>query len=186
MSAHVTGRSQPTTGHPITGHPTTGQPTTGLSRPVLVRAAEAEHLESIGHILLADSSATHGALSSHRVALGRGAAGAVPHRHDQSSELFFILDGQLDVLAGDDIIAAGPGDLLIVPPGRVHAFGAHRDSSAEALIIITPGVERFDYFRHVARWRAGTEPRETLLAMQDRFDTHFTDSAAWNSARTSA
>jgi hypothetical protein len=121
MSAHVTGRSQPTT-----GHPTTGQPTTGLSRPVLVRAGEAEHLESIGHILLADSSATHGALSS------------------------------------------------------------HRDSSAEALIIITPGVERFDYFRHVARWRAGAEPRETLLAMQDRFDTHFTDSAAWNSARTSA
>jgi quercetin dioxygenase-like cupin family protein len=171
MSAHVTGLFQPTTGR---------------SQPVLVRAAEAEHLESIGHILLADSRATHGALSSHRVALGRGAAGAVPHRHDKSSELFFILDGQLDVLAGDDIIAAGPGDLLIVPPGRVHAFGAHRDSAAEALIIITPGVERFDYFRHVARWRAGTEPRDILLAMQDRFDTHFTDSVAWNSARASA
>ncbi len=168
MPAHVTGPSQPIT---------------GLSQPVLVRAAEAEHLESIGHILLADSRATQGALSSHRVALGRGAAGAVPHRHDKSSELFFVLDGQLDVLAGDDIITAGPGDLLVVLPGQVHAFGAHRDSAAEALIIITPGVERFDYFRHVARWRAGMEPREILLAMQDRFDTHFTDSAAWTSAR---
>ncbi len=89
---------------------------TGLYQPVLVRAAEAERLESIGHILLANSSATHGALSSHRVALGRGAAGAVPHRHDKSSELFFILDGQLDVLLGDDIVAARPGDLLVVPP----------------------------------------------------------------------
>ena len=154
------------------------------AQPVLIRAAEAEQLESIGHILLADSGATHGALSSHRIALGRGAAGAVPHRHDKSSELFFILDGQLDVLVGGGIVAAGPGDLLVVPPGRVHAFGAHRDSAAQALIIITPGVERFDYFRHVARWRAGTEPREILLAMQDRFDTHFTDSAVWNSART--
>jgi mannose-6-phosphate isomerase-like protein (cupin superfamily) len=156
---------------------------TDPGQPVLVRAAEAERLESIGHFLLADSSATHGALSSHRVALGRGAAGAVPHRHGKSSELFFILDGTLDVLAGDDIVAAGPGDLLVVPPGRVHAFGAHRDSTAEALIIITPGVERFGYFRHVARWREGREPRDILLGLQDRFDTHFTESAAWDAAR---
>ncbi len=153
-------------------------------QPVLVRAAEAERLDSIGHFLLADSSATHGALSSHRVVLGRGAAGAVPHRHDKSSELFFILDGTLDVLVGEDIVAAGPGDLLVVPAGRVHAFGAHRDSAAEALIIITPGIERFDYFRHVARWREGREPRDVLLGLQDRFDTQFTESAAWDGART--
>ena len=54
-----------------------------------------------------------------------------------------------------------------------HAFGAHRDSTAEALIIITPGVERFDYFRHMARWREAREPREVLLGLQDRFDTPF-------------
>ena len=157
---------------------------TDLHQPVLVRAAEAERLESIGHFLLADSSATHGALSSHRIALGRGAAGAVPHRHDRSSELFFILDGKLDVLVGQDIVTAAPGDLLVVPAGQAHAFGAHRDSAAEALIIITPGVERFDYFRHVARWREGREPRDILLGLQDRFDTHFTESAVWDGART--
>ena len=56
--------------------------------PVLVRADEAEHLERIGHVLLADSCDTDGALTSHRVALGRGADGAVPHRHDGPSELF--------------------------------------------------------------------------------------------------
>ncbi len=50
-----------------------------LRRPVLVRADEAERLDSIGHVLLADSSTTQGALSSHRVALARGADGAMPH-----------------------------------------------------------------------------------------------------------
>ena len=69
-------------------------------------------------------------------------------------------------------------------PGQVHAFGGHRDSAAEALIIITPGVERFDYFRHVARWREAREPRDILLGLQDRFDTHFTGSATWDRART--
>ena len=157
----------------------------GLRRPVIVHADEAEHLDSIGHVLLADGSTTQGALSSHRVALARGADGAVPHRHDKASELFFILSGELDVLAGDEVITAAAGDLLVVPPGLTHAFGAHRSSAAEALIVITPGIERFDYFRHVVRLRAGTEPREILLALQDRFDTHFAESAAWHGARAS-
>jgi quercetin dioxygenase-like cupin family protein len=165
----------------MTTSTTTAQP--GPGQPVLVRAGEAERLDSIGHVLLADSSTTHGALSSHRVALARGADGAVPHRHDKASELFFVLSGELDVLAGDDVITAAAGDLLVVPPGLAHAFGAHRGSAAEALIVITPGIERFDYFRHVVRMRAGTEPREVLLGLQDRSDTHFVESAAWHSAR---
>ena len=135
---------------------------------MLVRAGEAERLESIGHFLLADSSATHGALSSHRIALGPGAAGAVPHRHDKSSELFFILDGKLDVLLATTSSPWVQGDLLVVPPGLAHAFGAHAGSGAEALIIIAPGVERFDYFRHVdGGARAGSRgkscwPRRTV------------------------
>lgn len=153
--------------------------------PVIVRAGEAERLDSIGHVLLADSSATGGALSSHRVALGRGADGAVPHRHDNSSELFYILDGAFDVLVGETVNIARSGDLLVIPPGLAHAFAAHRDSTAEALIVAAPGIERFDYFRHVVRRREGSEPPEVLAGLQDRFDTHFLDSAAWQLARMS-
>jgi len=158
----------------------------GRYQPVLVRADEAEHLDLIGHVLLADSSATAGALSSHRVALGRGADGAMPHRHDNSSELFYILDGAFDLLVGDSVVVARTGDLLVVPPRSAHAFAAHHNSTAEALVIATPGIERFDYFRHVVRRREGTEPPELLLGLQDRFDTHFLDSPAWQRARAGA
>jgi mannose-6-phosphate isomerase-like protein (cupin superfamily) len=151
--------------------------------PVLVRAAEAERLDSIGHVLLADSSATSGALTSHRVALGRGADGAVPHVHTGASELFYVLDGAFDLLVDDCVVTARTGDLLVVPPRTAHAFAAHRGEIAEALVIATPGIERFDYFRHVVRRRAGTEPAQLLLGLQDQFDTHFADSAAWNQAR---
>jgi mannose-6-phosphate isomerase-like protein (cupin superfamily) len=71
---------------------------------VIVRSAAAE---TLGHPdqppavrLLADSSATGGALSAQRVFLGRGAEGANPHRHKESSELFYILDGSAQILAG--------------------------------------------------------------------------------------
>ncbi|WP_329520675.1 cupin domain-containing protein [Spirillospora sp. NBC_01491] len=83
--------------------------------PDVVRAGDAEHLPEIGHLLLADASAGNGALSAHRVQLPRGADGAVPHRHDHSSELFFAVDGALELLVGSEIITAGPGDLLVVP-----------------------------------------------------------------------
>lgn len=72
--------------------------------PVIVRADDAEYVTDIRHYLLADSSATNGALSAHRIQLGRGEGGAVPHRHNSSSELFFMLSGMLDVLVGSEIL----------------------------------------------------------------------------------
>lgn len=153
--------------------------------PVLIRAEQAEHLDSIGHVLLADSSATGGALTSHRVALARGADGAVPHRHDGRSELFYILDGTFDLLIGHDTVLARAGDLLVVPPGMAHAFAAHTGCTAEALIIATPGIERFDYFRCVVRVREGNEPADVLHQSQDRFDTYFLASSEWDRLRHS-
>jgi quercetin dioxygenase-like cupin family protein len=152
--------------------------------PVIVSAAEAEELAPIGHYLLADSTDTGGALSSHRVRLGRGAAGAIPHQHDRSSELFFMIDGALDVLIGTRVITAHAGDLLVVPPELPHAFGAHRNAVADVLIVITPGVERFEYLRQVARIRNGEAASNSLHSEQDRYDTHFLDSEPWRQARS--
>ncbi len=153
--------------------------------PVLVRAGGAEQLPAIGHVLLADAPATGGALSSHRIALAPGDSGAVPHRHDGSCELFYILGGALDVLLDTDVITAREGDLLVVPPGTAHAFGPHRGSGAEALVIITPGIERFGYFRHLVAIRQGAESRQVLAGLQDSYDTHFLDSPAWTRAHGS-
>jgi hypothetical protein len=92
----------------------------------------------------------------------------------ENARLRMLLDhGAFDLPAGDNVVVARTGDLLVVPPGTAYAFAAHHDSTAEALIIATPGIERFDYFRHVARRRQGSEPPEMLLGLQDRFDTTF-------------
>ncbi|MGI8648064.1 MAG: cupin [Acidimicrobiales bacterium] len=147
--------------------------------PVIVRADAAEHLPEIGHILLADASASKGALSAHRIQLARGADGALPHRHNGSSELFFIIDGALDLLIESEIVTARSGDLLIVPPRSDHAFRTHPNNTADALILITPGIERFDYLRHVARIRRGEASRDSILHEQDRYDTHFVHSSIW-------
>lgn len=43
----------------------------------------------------------------------------------------------------------------------------------------TPGVERFDYFRHLQRIRLGEVGPESLLEVQELCDNHFLQSAVW-------
>src|SRR5258707_15386321 len=81
--------------------------------------------------LLADSSATGGALSTVQVTLEKGADGARPQRHDRSAEMFYVLDGALQVLSGNEIIEAEQGDVIVVPPRLAHAFSAKRSTGAD-------------------------------------------------------
>ncbi|MFI9154843.1 cupin domain-containing protein [Streptomyces sp. NPDC053367] len=152
---------------------------------VLVRDADAETVgeDPVAVKLLADSSASGGALSTVRVTLGEGADGARPHLHRNSAEMFFLLDGEAELLSGEDVITAERGDLVIVPPGRPHAFAAPPGSTADLLIVITPGVERFDYFRHLQRIRLGEAGPESLLEVQELYDNHFLRSPAWEGRR---
>jgi mannose-6-phosphate isomerase-like protein (cupin superfamily) len=133
--------------------------------------------------LLVDSSATGGALSTVRVSLEKGADGARPHRHDRSAEMFYVLDGAVRVLSGSEIVEAEQGDVIVVPPRMPHAFSTHRGTKAELLIVIAPGVERFEYFRQLTRIARGEEPPENLLDVQEIYDTYFLNSPEWEAAR---
>jgi mannose-6-phosphate isomerase-like protein (cupin superfamily) len=151
---------------------------------VVVREGDAEIIGSgpVTGRLYADSSATGGALSSQRITLLRGAAGATPHHHTGSSEVFYVVSGSAEVLTGERVVTAREGDLIVVPPGTVHAFAAAPASDADLLIILAPGVERFEYFRHLQRIAAGQAPLESILEVQDLYDNHFDDSPIWQQA----
>ncbi|MDO0925602.1 cupin domain-containing protein [Streptomyces sp. TG1A-8] len=152
---------------------------------VLVRDAQAEVVgrAPVAVKLLADSSASGGALSTVRVTLTEGADGARPHLHRNSAEMFFLLDGEAELLSGDVVVTARRGDLVVVPPGRPHAFAAPPGGTADLLIVIAPGVERFDYFRHLQRVRLGELTPESLLEVQERYDNHFLRSGTWDGRR---
>ncbi|GHB79457.1 cupin [Streptomyces xanthochromogenes] len=156
-----------------------------FAESVVVRGGEAEVIGQVPTTirLLADSSSTGGALSIQRVTLTDGADGAKPHHHANAAEMFYILDGTAQLLSGDQIVTAQTGDLVVVPPGTAHAFAAAPGLNADILIVITPGVERFEYFRHLQRIANGEVPPESLLEVQELYDTYFRNSAAWNTLR---
>jgi mannose-6-phosphate isomerase-like protein (cupin superfamily) len=154
--------------------------------PTLTRAADAEALTGDPGCLitlLADAASTCGALTSNRSAFAKGADGAPPHSHEHLTELFFVLDGALQVLVGDEITVLEAGDLLVVPPGTTHAFAAAPGRTADVLFVFTPGRERFEYYRHLDRLHRGEGSWDELDATQDRFDNHSCESTAWQAAR---
>lgn len=155
---------------------------------LVVREADVEVLGLIplSTRLLADSDATGGALSIMRTTMGAGIEGARPHTHHQSAELFYLLDGRLQLLAGDQVIIASKGDLVVVPPDMAHAFATPADHAADFLIVQAPGLPRFGYFRLIERLRRGEAQLSELLASQEFYDNHFLDSPAWRTARESA
>ena len=78
----------------------------------------------------------------------------------------YVISGSAQLLAGERLLVAGEGDLAVVPSGLIHAFAAAEGSDADLLIVITPGVERFEYFRHLARIATGQQRPESLLEGQ--------------------
>ncbi|MFG2296342.1 cupin domain-containing protein [Streptomyces sp. NPDC048603] len=149
-------------------------------RAVVVHAADAEVLDGPSPMrLLADSDAFGGALSVSSGRIAAGTALAKPHLHVRSWEVFHVLDGALEMLLDEEVVTVGRGGLVAVPPGVVHAFGAAPDGPAELLVLITPGVRRFDYFRALPRVLRGELAPEELAGMQEVYDVHFRESPLW-------
>ena len=66
------------------------------------------------------------------------------HRHNREDEYSFVLEGRMGALLGDDVVEAGPGDLVHKPRGQWHTFWNAGDEPARILEIISPaGFERF-------------------------------------------
>lgn len=112
------------------------------------------------------------------------------HVHTQSQEFFYVLEGELDLLAfepkertqdswqnwvspaGDRIIRAGEGSCMFVPPGTPHAFRNGTDKPARMLFQSFPSPDHELYFEEIAEiWASGqTVDADAVQKLRDRYD----------------
>lgn len=79
-------------------------------------------------------------------------AGSGPplHLHHREDESFWILEGALTVVCGDETVRASPGSYVFLPRDVPHTFVVEGDAPARLLSMSTPGgLER--YFAAVGR-----------------------------------
>lgn len=70
-------------------------------------------------------------------------AGAPLHKHE-SDEIIVILDGELDVRLGDDVVTVGRDHTLIIPPNVPHGFSVAGEKEARILTFF-PISDPFDH-----------------------------------------
>ena len=75
------------------------------------------------------------ALTWRRMPPDTGSRRSYGHRHKTQEELYLVISGILTFKLDDDVIEAGPGTAVRVPPGTFR--GIHNDSAGDAILIIT-------------------------------------------------
>src|SRR5262245_20536288 len=90
----------------------------------------------------ATSAQTAGRMWAKELVAPRGMASPV-HRHTREDEAFYVLDGEVSVYVGDEVVRAGAGEFLWAPREVPHAFCVE-SSEARLLVVSTPaGFEQF-------------------------------------------
>ncbi|TQL94991.1 mannose-6-phosphate isomerase-like protein (cupin superfamily) [Actinoallomurus bryophytorum] len=112
------------------------------------------------------------------------------HLHQQAEEIFYVLEGELDLLAfqpvtaGDDwrtwesetgetVFRGGPGSFMFVPAGCPHAFSNPGSAPARMLFLVSPAGHEI-YLQELGELLAAPGPPDQaeIAALRARHDIH--------------
>jgi oxalate decarboxylase/phosphoglucose isomerase-like protein (cupin superfamily) len=111
------------------------------------------------------------------------------HRHAEAEEIFYVLEGELDLLAfepqtgasddwtawesagGARVVRGGPGSLMFVPAGCPHAFTNPGATAARMLFLVTPAGHE-QYLEGIAELlsRPGSPDQAAIIELRARYD----------------
>jgi quercetin dioxygenase-like cupin family protein len=101
-------------------------------------------LGSIGVRFMVDGETTGDNFSLVEHPMSARALAAPLHRHNREDEYSYVIEGRMGALLGEEVLEAGPGDLVFKPRGEWHTFWNAGDQPCRILEIISPaGFERF-------------------------------------------
>jgi mannose-6-phosphate isomerase-like protein (cupin superfamily) len=108
------------------------------------------------------------------------------HRHREAEELFYILEGELDLLAfepvqmtgdwsswtsasGASVVRGQPGACMYVPAGCPHAFANRGSSIVRMIFLVTPAGHEH-YLAELGELLATRPDQDAIAALRARHD----------------
>ena len=113
-------------------------------QPTLTKPATGRTVAIVGDVyrFLAVGEDTDGRYALFEAVVAPG-GGPPPHVHSREEEGFYVLEGEVTFLAGEERIVAGPGVFINMPVGTQHTFKNESGQPARMLISVAPaGLER--------------------------------------------
>jgi mannose-6-phosphate isomerase-like protein (cupin superfamily) len=130
---------------------------------------KAGFLGSIGVRWMIDGEEAGGDFSLVEHPMPPRALAAPLHLHTREDEYSFVIEGRMGALLGDEVVEAGPGDLVFKPRNQWHTFWNAGEEPCRILEIIAPaGFEHF--FKELdAMGGALKADPEALAALSERY-----------------
>jgi mannose-6-phosphate isomerase-like protein (cupin superfamily) len=130
-------------------------------------------LGSIGVRFMIDGSEAGERFSLVEHAMSPRALAAPLHLHTREDEYSFVLEGRMGAVLGDEVVEAGPGDLVFKPRNQWHTFWNAGDEPCRILEIISPaGFEHFFQELSDMGGAIDADPEE-LTALGERYGHYF-------------
>jgi mannose-6-phosphate isomerase-like protein (cupin superfamily) len=141
---------------------------------VILKAGEGRTipLGPIQMVVQEDGTHTRGTLGVAEFAVPPHAPTPPPHIHHAHEEVFYVLEGELEFLAGTEIVRAAAGTFVMVPIGALHTFSNPTDKPARFLNTFTP-PRYISYFEEMSQLiQAGVTPGSPQFTdLMARYDT---------------
>jgi mannose-6-phosphate isomerase-like protein (cupin superfamily) len=106
-----------------------------MSDAVIVRPGDGPRVGNVEFLALSEHTPRFNAgiitMAPHR-------HGPPPHAHLDEDDAFYVLDGELTFLLGDEEVAAPAGTFVLVPPGVEHTFANRTGTPVRILNIHAP------------------------------------------------
>src|SRR6266704_1745920 len=107
--------------------------------------------------ILEDGSTTGHRLGIGEITVAPHTEGPPQHRHGRHDEGFYVVSGTARFTVGDRAYDAGPGTLVMVPPGAPHTFANPGEEPVVLLNTFTPDLY-VRYFRDLGQMIADGQP----------------------------
>ena len=129
-------------------------------------------LGPIDMVVQEDGTHTRGTLGVAEFAVPPHAPTPPPHIHHAHEEGFYVLEGELEFLAGTETVRASQGTFVMVPMGTIHTFSNPTDRPARFLNTFTPPLY-IGYFEEMSKLiQADVAPGPQQFAeLMARYDT---------------
>jgi mannose-6-phosphate isomerase-like protein (cupin superfamily) len=141
-----------------------------MAKVIGPRDGETGFLGSIGVRFMLDGEETDKGFSLVEHPMPPRALAAPLHRHSNEDEYSYVLEGRMGALLGDEVVEAGPGDLVAKPRNQWHTFWNAGEEPARILEFISPaGFEH--YFGELAAIiGSGEVDPEKLMELSARYE----------------
>lgn len=147
-----------------------------MTLPVILHAGEGQSVKigTSNCTFKLTGKDTHGHFGLFEYTLEPETEGPSPHIHKRMTEIFYVIEGELELVLGKEKITAFPGTLMSVPENIPHGFSNRSTKQSKFLIMFCPADSREQYFIGLSQLRKnGRKPsREELLELAAKFDQY--------------